>query len=198
MVQFGLWLRENDPEAELSFVTETLEKRLSQDAEFPMSPPEYAILGVNYGGMLGLDASWTADHESDLFPQYDLDRWRAAFGSLLHFTRPHSQIFEALQGQFTFAVDSLLHLEAEDNPRASLTDKLGQHLFIYYLWGKYTLNGENSLLGRFFQKTSDKPERWGALFKHVGFILRNAEHLDQDTKGRFMRFFEWRLEQAGV
>lgn len=196
MVQFGLWLRENDPEADISFVMETLEKRLSQDAEFPLTPPEYAILGVNYGGMLGLDATWTADHESDLFPQHDLDRWRAAFGSLLHFTRPHSQIFEALQGQFTFAVDNLPHPEAEDNPRASLTDKLGQHLFIYYLWETYPLNGERSLLGRFFQKTSGKAERWGALFKHVGFILRNAEDLDQDTKGKFMSFFEWRLEQG--
>ena len=196
MIQFGLLLGENDPETEISFVTETLEKRLSRDAEFPMTSPEYAILGVNYGGMLGLDASWTTHHESDLFPQYDLDRWRAAFGSLLHFTPPHSQIFEALQGQFTFAVDSLPHAEAEDSPRASLTDKLGQHLFIYYLWGKYTLRGEHSLLGRFFQKTSDRPERWRALFRHVGFILGNAEHLDRDTKGRFMRFFEWRLEQG--
>lgn len=196
MVQLGLRFKENDPEADISFVTETLEKRLSQDAEFPLAPPEYAILAVNYGGLLSLDATWTAEHNSDLFPQNDLAGWRAAFGSLLQFTRPHSQIYEALQGQFKFAVDSLPHPEAEDNPRASLTDNLGRHLFIYYLWGKCTLNGEHSLLDRFFQKTSGKPERWGALFKHVGFILRNAEQLDQDTKGRFMRFFEWRLQQG--
>ncbi len=36
------------------------------------------------------------------------------------------------------------------------------------------------------------------MFKHVGFILRNAEHLDQDPKDRFMRFFEWRLEQGSA
>ena len=196
LVKFGLWLRENDPETDISFVLETLEKRFSQDAEFRLAPPEQAILGVNYGGMLGLDAAWTVAHEADLFPQHDLDRWRAAFGSLLHFTRPHSQIFKALRGQFIFAVENLPYPEAEDSPRSSLTDKLGQHLFIYYLWGVYPLNGEYSLLERFFQETSSKPERWGALFKHVGFILRNAEHLDEDPKDRFMEFFEWRLEQG--
>ena len=133
LVKFGLWLKGNDPETDISFVLETLEKRFSQDAEFHLAPPEQAILGVNDGGMLGLDAAWTAAHEADLFPQHDFDRWRAAFGSLLHFTRPHSQIFEALRGQFIFAVENLPYPEAEDNPRASLTDKLGQHLFIYYL-----------------------------------------------------------------
>ena len=194
LVQFGLWLRRNDQEADISFVIETLEKRFSEVAEFPLAPPEYAILGENYGAMLGLDATWSATHESDLFPQHDLDGWRAAFGSLLQFTRPHRQIFEALRGQFEFAVETLPYPDAEDNPLASLTDKLGQHLFIYYLWGIYPLNGKHSLLDRFFQKTSGKPERWGALFGHVGFILINAEDLNQDLKGRFMSFFEWRLE----
>ena len=194
LVKFGLRLMENDPETDISSVLETLEKRFSQDAVFPLSPPEHAILGVNYGGMLALDAAWTAAHEADLFPQHDLDKWRAAFGSLLHFTRPHNQIFEALQGQFAFAVENLPYPEARDNPRSSLTDKLGQHLFIYYLRGIYPLNGEHSLLERFFQETSGKPERWGALFKQVGFILRGTEHLDEDLKDRFKQFFEWRLE----
>ena len=30
----------------------------------------------------------------------------------------------------------------------------------------------------------------------MGFVLRNAEHLDQGPKDRFMEFFEWRLEQG--
>ena len=196
LVKFGLRLREKDPETDISSVLETLEKRFSQDAEFPLSPPEHAILGVNYGGMLALDAAWTAAHKADIFPQHDPDGWRATFGSLLHFTRPHIQIFESLRGQFAFAVENLPYPESKDNPRASLTDKLGQHLFIYYLWGIYPLNGGNSLLDLFFEKTSGKPERWGALFHHVGFILRNAKQLDQNPKDRFMSFFEWRLEQG--
>ena len=198
LVKFGLWLRNNDPEGDISFVISTLEKRFSQDAEFALSEPEHAILGANYGDMLGLDATWTVAHESDLFPQRDFNGWLAAFGSLLHLTRPHSQIFEALRGQFAFAVENLPYPEKGNNPRASLTAELGQHLFIYYLWGIYPLNGENSLLDRFFQKTSDKPEHWGALFKYVGHILRNVEHLDQAPKDRFKNFFEWRAEQGSA
>ena len=110
-------------------------------------------------------------------------------------TAKYLRLFEA---QFRFAVHNLPYPDEDADAGTFLTDELGQHLFIYYLWGMYPLNGEHSLLDRFFQKTSGKPERWGALFKHVGFILRNAKDLDQDQKDRFMNFFEWRLEQGSA
>ena len=146
--------------------------------------------------MLGIDATWTVAHESDFFPQQAWDGWRAAFGSLLHFTRCHSQIFETLQAQFRFAVHNLPYPDEDADAGTFLTDELGQHLFIYYLWGMYPLKGENSLLERFFQKTSGQPARWAALFRTVGFILRNAARLDQDRKDRFVSFFEWRLDSG--
>ena len=196
LVKFGLWLRRNDGEADISFVMAVLEKRFASEAEFPLTLPEHAILGVNYGRVLSLDQAWGAEHQSDFFPQGALPEWRAALGTLLRFTHPNKPTFEALHDQFEFALENLPHLKEDDNLGASLTDKLGQHLFAYYLRGMYPLMGEKSLLNRFFQKTSAQPGRWGALFHHVGFILRNAEHLDHDLKDRFMTFFEWRLEQG--
>ena len=196
LIQFGLWLKNQDPGADTSFVTMTLEKRFAPDAEFPLTLPEYSILGRSFPRMLGLDSAWTAEHESDLFPQLDTAGWCAAFGSLLFFTRPREQVFEALRSQFGFATENLPYPEAEGNPRASITDKLGQHLFIYYLLGRYPLKGETSLLDQFFRKTSGEPERWGALFHHVGLILRNTQHLDQDRRDSFISFFEWRLAQG--
>ena len=196
LVKFGYWLRRNDSKADISFVRTVLEERFAADAEFLLKLPEYAMLGVYYGGILGLDTTWAVRHESDLFPQQALDGWRAAFGSLLQFTYPHSLIFETLRRQFWFAIENVPFPEEDDNSGRSVTDVLGQHLFIYYLWGLYPLRGEDSLLERFFQKTSSQPERWGTLFSHVGFILRKVEDLGQEAKDRVVSFFDWRLEQG--
>ena len=196
LVQCGLWTRRTDQEADVSFLINILEKRFASDAEYPLTLPEYAILGVYYGNILSLDPAWAAEHASDFFPQQALDSWHAAFGPFLQFSHPHSQIFEALRSQFEFAIENLPYIKEDGNPRTSLTDGLGQHLFIYYLRGMYPLKGEESLLHRFFQKTCDQPERWGTLFHHVGFILKETKDLDQTFKDRVKTFFEWRLEQA--
>ena len=196
LVKFGLWLRKNNSEADISSITNTLEKRLSPDAEIPLTTPEYAMLGANFDGIMGLNTRWATAHESDFFPKAALDEWHAAFGSLLHYGAHLGQVFEVLQGQFRFAVENLPYPEENNSPRASMTDNLGEHLFKFYLRGLYPLTGEDSLLERFFQNTASQPERWATLFRRVGFMLRGAEDLDQDLKDRFMNFFEWRLEQG--
>ena len=196
LFQFGFWLKNHDPEADTSIITNTLAKRFARDAEFPLTLPEYAILGQNFVRILVLDGTWATDHEVELFPQHNMDRWRAAFGSLLRFTPCHSQVFEALRSQFWFAVENLPYQQEGDDFRSSLTNELAQHLFIYYLRGLYPLRGSDSPLERFYRKASGNPERWRFLFRQVGFILRSTEDLDQDSKDRFIEFFEWRLNQG--
>ena len=148
LVKFGFWLRKNDSEADIPLVMEVLQKRFSVSAEFPLTLPERAMLGVNYGSLLSLDEVWITEHRSDFFPQDALLEWRAAFGTLLRFTHPNKSTFDTLHSQFEFAIENLPHLEEDDDPGPSLTNTLGQHLFVYYLWGMYPLKGEKSLLDR--------------------------------------------------
>ncbi|MFV0436523.1 MAG: hypothetical protein ACK5PS_03910 [Desulfopila sp.] len=78
-----------------------------------------------------------------------------------------------------------------------LIDRLGQHLFTYYLWEVYPLTGDESLLERFYDKTKDDRKRWGQLFDHVGRSLRNSgRHLDKTLTDRIIAFFDWRFESA--
>ena len=196
LIKFGLWLKRNGKEADTSFVTEILELRIASEAEFPVTLPERAIIGLNYGRVLNLDQSWGSEHQSDVFPKDMVPEWRAAFGALLYHTPPNRLTFETLNDQFEFAIENLRYLKVDTNPGASLIDRLGQHLFAYYLRGMYQLKGKESLLERFFRKTSGQPGYWAALFRHVGSILGNVEQLDHDVKEKCMTFFEWRLEQG--
>ena len=116
----------------------------------------------------------TAAHESDFFRNRlgtDGVRHSGPFSISPVVTAKYLRLFEA---QFRFAVHNLPYPDEDADAGTFLTDELGQHLFIYYFWGMYPLKGENSLLERFFQKTSGQPARWAALFRTVGFILRNA------------------------
>ena len=195
LVKFGLWLRRQGSEDKLPYVREILERRFTQELQIPLTLPEYAILGVNYGRLLSLDETWAIDHRSDIFPQGLLLGWRSAFGTLLRYTQPNGPMFNVLRDDFGFALQHLADLESRDSPRDAFTDTLGRHLFLNYLWGLYPLRGPESLLEQFYQQTGSESEDWGNLFDHIGFTLRNTgKHLEKALKDRLIAFFEWRLE----
>ena len=75
-------------------------------------------------------------------------------------------------------------------------DILGDHLFTYYLWEMYPLNGRESLIEQFYQRTEKTREHWANLFSCIGHRLRNSgKNLDPNMKNRIIAFFEWRLKQ---
>ncbi len=71
---------------------------------------------------------------------------------------------------------------------------LGQHLLDYTLWGHLPLEGKESLLQRFYNKTDAK--QWGALFDHLGRLLKNTAELSNELTEKCKAFFEFRLRAA--
>lgn len=197
LVSFGFWLRRHDPKADISTITTILEKRFSSETDYPLSLPEYAILGLYYGNIFSLDRTWATDHKSDFFPQDKLPVWLEAFKNFLRFNRPFKPTFEILRDDFNFALEHLRDLRDKEHPDENpvdIVDILGRHLFTYYLWEAYPLTGEESLLERFYRKTNDNRVHWANLFEHVGTMLQNSEkHLDHALKERCIRFFDWRF-----
>ena len=194
LVRCGWWLRRNDQQADVSMITMILEKRFSQETEYPLTLPERALLGVNYGRMPGLNEAWAVEHRSDFFPRESLTEWREAFGSFLRFNRPNELMFGVLRDDFAYALQHLSVPEQPDHSDEDFLAFLGRHLFTYYLWGLYPLNGTESLLQRFYEQTGDTRQRWRDLLRHVGFLLRNTgKNLEESLKDRITAFFEWRL-----
>ncbi len=201
LVQFGIWLRRQDPEVEVFEVTTILEKRFASETEYPLTLPEYAILGSSYLWIFHLNAAWTASHKSNFFPQDQLTVWLAAFSSCICYSNPFKPIFESLQDNFDFALQHLANFKKRDTPGKEPIAILGQHLFHYYLWGMYPLkrlarnNDYDSLLERYYEATDNNREHWANLFNYVGRILRStSEQLDKDLEDRIIAFFDWRFE----
>ena len=171
LVKFGFWLRRHDPEADVSEVTAILEKRFSPGTERPLSLPERAILGRDYGQIWRLDETWAAEHKSDFFPRGALPVWSEVFGSFLRFNPSSKPIFEVFRDEFDFALKHLDYLDKENLPGENPKDVLGQHLFAYYWWEVYPLRGKESLLERYYRQTDSDRVHWAAVFWPCGLVV---------------------------
>ena len=195
LLRYGRWLRREDPDADVSGITGTLEDRLAPDAEFPLTLPERAIVSLGYLDALAMDEEWTLEHKADFFPQNDIGHWTVSFGELLEHHRPHRRIYEIFEEDFILAI-RILPQQAEHNPAFSqLLDILGQRLVAYCASGMFPLRGDESPLEGYYQATNGLRQHWADLFEHVGRRLYHvAGELDEAVRERYEAFFEWRLE----
>ena len=197
LVDFGYWLRRQlqDDQADTPEVFAILEKRLGPGCERVLTLPEYALLGLHFGRICGLNRKWAIQYKSDFLPQESFKRWKEAFGNFLKYNRPNRLIFDIMQEDIEFALESIGNFRTGSDATTNITNRLGEHLFTYYLWDVFPLTGEESLLERFYDKTQDDKDRWSHLFDFVGRSLKNSgKELKEDLRQRIIEFFEWRLE----
>ena len=195
LVKFGFWLRRHNSESESPEVTTILERRFASETGHLLTLPEYAILGRNYNWIFSLNERWATEHKSDFFPQKHSPAWQAAFSSFICYNDPKKLTFEILWGDFDFALQHLADFKKQDFAESQLTETLGDHLFHYYMWDMYPLNGANSLLERFYQVTDRDRKQWAALFNNVGFTLHGINtQLDESQKDKIIDFFNWRFK----
>ena len=198
LVRFGFWIRRHEPQTEVLEVTDVLAKRLSPDTDYPLTPPEYAILGKNYHSIYNLNKKWTIAHKSDFFPQAQSKReeWYAAFSSFILCYGADKEIFEILKDDFNFALQHLSDFRKHDHIARQPIDVFGERLFNYFLWEVFPIKGQESLLDKFYQQTDNKREHWANLFKDIGHrLVSTGKNLDQSMKDSVKRFFIWRLKQ---
>lgn len=201
LVYFGHWLRRHDSKSKVPEVAMIIEQRFALQTEYPLTIPEYAVLGGSYPWFFHLNAAWATKQKSNFFPQGAQPAWLAAFGSFVGYNRPFRPTFEILRDDFDFALQHLTDFPKQDIPGKEPIDILGQHLFHYYLWGLYPLRGSGgsndscALLEQFYQRIDGNREYWANLFNYVGRILRStSEKLDKNLKDRTIAFFDWRFE----
>lgn len=195
LINFGLWVRRQIGTDPIEEVAEIISERIKPTAKFPLTRPEYAILGMHFTNLWIINPDWVIEQKESLFPTSNLTIWRDAFGSYIRFNQPNKRMFDVLREQHLFAMENLtafLTLSKEDK---GFIDRLGQHIFTYYIWGVFQLSGEASLLEQFYLKTDSHHEYWARLFNHVGRSFKNSgKQLDSVLIERAISYFEWRFD----
>lgn len=197
LINFGYWLRRHKVEGPFAEMREILGGRLADDSNIPLSLPESSILGLHFIQIWDLDKEWALSVKTRIFPQKKFIVWMEAFKAFISFSHPFLPAFEILRDDFRLALDKLVNFDEEKDKERDFIESLSQHLFTYFLWGVYSLEGPDSLLGVFYGKTESRREYWAHLFDHVGRTLRNTNpKLNQNLHERILAFFEWRLQKA--
>ncbi len=197
LINYGYWLKRYDESSPVSVVFTILEKRLVSDAEFKLTIPEHALLGLNFGRLAELDEDRAKSIKDCIFPKDEREAWSAAFGNLLRYSQPYKKLFKLMEEDYMHALEVIKAVPPSEAHDRDWTDTLGQHLFSYALWQVFPLTGEASLFQQYYDNTKAHPVRWARLFNHIGRSLKNAgSHIKDELKTRVYEFVAWRLEQA--
>ncbi len=194
LINYCFWVKRALPEDEVLELTEILAVRIYEGPALPLTRPEYAILGRNIGNLCNINEEWVKNNLAFLFPQQQ-PTWLDVFGSYISYNRPDKNTFEVLESEFIYAVDNLELFRIRDQENSKPINRLGQHLFTYFLWGVFQLKGSDSLIERYYENTDSNREYWGNLFDHIGRALKGSDNqLDKVLMERIKEFFNWRIE----
>lgn len=198
IVDYGYWVRRQSENGNRGTpeVFEILDMRLDPKFRHSLTLPEYTLLGVHFVRIFGLNQEWSGQNSGSIFPQDQLHIWSKSFGFFLQFSRPYKPIFETVRNDLEFAIKNVGTFGNDKSSRWNFVDKLGEHLFLYYLWGLYSLQNNDSLLSRYYESTKNDKSHWSNLFDYVGRSLKNSgKQLEKRLEQRAIEFFDWRFEE---
>jgi len=191
---YANWLGRNDQSDDLSKAI--LEGRFAEKPA--LTEPEYALLGMHFYDLMRIDLNWATELVPRLFSKTDnSEYWRTALTSYLVFNNAHSGAFDALKATLVQTLENVSLLQKQEGEQKEALESLGGHLVSYYLWEKYELTGDASLIAKYYQKVD--PRYYAAPAHYIGVGIKDQTNFpDQNPqlKERIKKFFEWRLSTA--
>jgi hypothetical protein len=160
-----------------------------------------AVYGRSFPWLALIDEGWASQATRLIFPEDDEaggELRDAAWHSYVLYNQPRDAMLQILRAQYSQAVD---RLNAEPRPwrwvgggPRSPEQHLAGHLMTFYLRGVLDLAEANGLLERFFADAS--PEVRAFAIEFIGRGLRQMESLEDVTRERLERLWDWRIGEA--
>jgi len=216
-VYFGIWARRHDSNSAAPEIATVLNARFNRRDSMPVTLPEYAVLGFHYFRIAFFAPAWARERKADIFPHDNFPAWRASFSAVIRYVHINEQVYRHLKDEYRFAVERLWELPPEQHEygagienletlmpthqereerRTEIINRLGHHLFVYYLWGMFSTDDSENLLTMFYEKTRNTPKYWRNLFDYAGRLLKlEGETWGDDMTDKAVKFFEWRFAE---
>lgn len=194
-LHYGLWVQRNFPSKEtVPEVQEVLDTHL--DPRHDPSIAVRALYGSSVLKLFLLDQNWLERNLKRIFPaergQEELRE--AAWESYMLMCRASSDVFEVMQREYEFAVGQIETEPTEKGGYPNPSQRLAEHLMIFYWTGKLALEGKG-LIGEFFAGSPDELRAHALDF--IGRSLHNATAAPpKEVLERLKELWEWRLEAA--
>jgi hypothetical protein len=211
-VRFGLWMkRAIDGAGEetetgkscvllLDQVKGVLERHLDYEADPSLAVR--AVYGQWFPWLTLLGRDWAIGIAPAVFPKDEGSEayWHAAWDAYVTWTQPYNEMLALLGEEYRLAI-----LRASDEARQRLgatsspSERLAEHIVVFYWRGLIELGGEGSLLRQLFESGSEELRSHAIGF--VGRALANeptADSLPDEVRERLEALWAWRVEQVGA
>lgn len=205
VIRYAIWVREHldksagdSASSANNFESMPEVREVLDDHLDPQNDPSAAIRSV-YGQWLPtlyyLDSSWVASQVKKIFPtEADAVRLHlAAWDAFIGFTSPNKELFQLLKDEYRAAVERI----GADLPEQQLSDdrdeRLAEHLMLLYWWGNLSLEVDQGLVARFYDKAT--PELSAKTMHFLGRCLRDNKELPEEAVDRLKGLWIWRFTQ---
>jgi hypothetical protein len=202
-MRYGLWVRRSGEKLpagkeraargfdEMPELREVLVEHL--DPAKDPSPAIRSVYGQWFPWLVYLDARWARDQIPRIFPSEEsLKQYlAAAWDTYVVFCNPYDNVLPLLREQYSRAIDRIGSREESKQRLGDPDERLGQHLVIFYGRGKLPLDGEDSLMRRFYATANGNLR--GAVNDFAGRSLEGGRGLPSEVIERFKQFWSWRV-----
>jgi hypothetical protein len=206
VIKYSLWVKQNlenkNSNLDFGFKTipeakEVLESHLNWNKD-----PSLAIRSI-YGQYFPwihlLDKGWTQKQIDQIFPMEEKHqlKWEAAWDAFINHCEPYKDIFDTLLPKYVLAVSRLGISSNFKELNHGREEHLTEHLTIYFLRGKFSLEDTQNPFVSFWGKASKELKLHS--LSYLGRILFDTEEIiEADALARLKKLWEWRLEQINI
>lgn len=164
----------------------------------PQNDPSAAIHSV-YGQWLPnlyyLDSSWVAAQVKKIFP-IGADTFRihlAAWDAFVAFNNPYKVLLQLLKEEYRAAVERIGANLPEQELSADRDERLAEHVMLLYWWGELSLEEDQGLVARFYEKATAQLSAKAMHF--LGRCLRESKELPEEAIERLKKLWMWRFTE---
>ncbi len=201
LIKFGCWILKHNIATDIKVITIILEERFN-DRQHPLTLPERETLAEKYISIYQLDAKWAEKHKPQIFPKDNLVLFKKTFSQFLDSDHACSQYFKIVYEELVYSIENLTEFRFVINPFESVimgrgdnsfVESLDRYLARCYIKGAYSLEGDDSLLHKYYQQVQKISEIQGWIFHTMGNLI--DDYTDQESIKRVKDYFNWRFQE---
>jgi hypothetical protein len=162
------------------------------DLEADPSVAVRAAIAHFYANLLVLDAAWTQEHTTTIFPRDDSASREAAWGAYVIYTPPYENVLAALRPVYERSAELAGQPGHGFRWDTAPQERLGEHIATFYWRGVISL--DDPLLLTYWRNASTEARQH--VIDFLGRSMRDFAELESAVETRLMEFWDFAHREA--
>jgi hypothetical protein len=151
------------------------------------------VFGEFLPQIIEFDSKWFKEISDLLFPPDVFENWKMTWLGYIVHRNPVKSSFTELLPFYQVSLDFLDEFAKQNGIRDSLSSRIGDHIFLMYIWKWIEIDSDDGLLASFFAKAND--ETRGSVVFEIGMGMDNVDFSQEnEIWDRLWALWQWRFQ----